>query len=610
MSVAILNTGVTFTVQVAWGDAPLDTTPTWVDITEDVILVQGVRGTSNTLSAPTAGVCTIRLRNQAGKYTPENTAGAYYPDVIIGAQVRVTATYSAVTYPEFRGHVSAYRLTHTDFLDTVDLTCFDALGWWGRQALATTIGELVLRETEPEYLLVPDPAGGPRMVNLGSETTTTNGLRFTSAPDVADNAGPFPWHEWSGEGGLSAVNLQAPSKQRIATSGNNALPAFGDYVEVWFTLSSFPPSQGNLFMSAQYDSAGTPQFQGAGLQVLSTGQLRTWQSPSAITNTGVFVTLDDLHCVSFTLTFSPGLGTYQDWYLDGVFVAQSFWADGWIPTGTVTTLGYIGTDLSAVHAIAGYATAPSDIRQRYRDVTEAYRADTPAARAARIAAWVDWPTSWCDFDGNTTRMTGLALGGTAFDALAACAVAEGGRLYVTGDNVLTLEARIADANKVLASPVAAWTDTDLVGDVTLDFDDELVRNPVTVTTAVGSATASSTAELATLGRYDYTLSVPSVNTWEASNRAKRLLAPSPKLRASDVTRNVLKHPLALAVNIGDYITLTITPTAGDSVAAEVIAERISFTVTPTSYTRDITLSDAPAPAAEYGTSLYGTGTYA
>ena len=50
----------------------------------------------------------LTLDNSDGRFTPEKTSGAYYPDVKIGRPIRVTSTNNAVTIPGSSGYVDEW----------------------------------------------------------------------------------------------------------------------------------------------------------------------------------------------------------------------------------------------------------------------------------------------------------------------------------------------------------------------------------------------------------------------------------------------------------------------------------------------------------------------
>ncbi|PWG73437.1 hypothetical protein DF186_23085, partial [Enterococcus hirae] len=65
---------------------------TWTDITSYVRQVNVRRGRSGDLDVVEPGVLSVELDNDDGRFTPENTQGAYTPNVKPGVTVRVSVT--------------------------------------------------------------------------------------------------------------------------------------------------------------------------------------------------------------------------------------------------------------------------------------------------------------------------------------------------------------------------------------------------------------------------------------------------------------------------------------------------------------------------------------
>jgi hypothetical protein len=65
----------------------------WTDITPDVLIRDGItinRGQADEQSATGPGVCTLTLRNTAGKYSPRNASGAFYGRLRRNTPIRVS----------------------------------------------------------------------------------------------------------------------------------------------------------------------------------------------------------------------------------------------------------------------------------------------------------------------------------------------------------------------------------------------------------------------------------------------------------------------------------------------------------------------------------------
>jgi hypothetical protein len=74
--------------------------------------------------------CTLILRNDDGRFTPDSAGSPYYPDVIEGRRIRVTVTESAVDYPLFTGSILSWEPNYAGGMlsnGTVTVTANDAL---------------------------------------------------------------------------------------------------------------------------------------------------------------------------------------------------------------------------------------------------------------------------------------------------------------------------------------------------------------------------------------------------------------------------------------------------------------------------------------------------
>ena len=87
-------------VEIAFVSNPLDTAPTWVDVTAYVRHANGVditRGRSDPWSHFMAGHLTLTFANTDRRFDSLYSAGPYFGNLKPGKQIRVTCTWSAVT---------------------------------------------------------------------------------------------------------------------------------------------------------------------------------------------------------------------------------------------------------------------------------------------------------------------------------------------------------------------------------------------------------------------------------------------------------------------------------------------------------------------------------
>ena len=124
--------GMTITVEVAFGaTGPDDAAPTWTDISTSVLVSSGIvaeKGRPTLSDKIGVGTLQLTLNNQSDNFNPENTSGAYYPDVIDGVPIRLRLTKGATTATVWRGYVDAWPQVDRLKEKTVELECFDLFG--------------------------------------------------------------------------------------------------------------------------------------------------------------------------------------------------------------------------------------------------------------------------------------------------------------------------------------------------------------------------------------------------------------------------------------------------------------------------------------------------
>lgn len=102
----------TLTLEVAFGDNPFATSPTWTDISSYVQTVSVDRGRKDELAQFSTGTATFKLKNNDRRFDPEYASGAYYPNVTLRKRVRFSVTYNAVTYRIYDGYATAWQQSY------------------------------------------------------------------------------------------------------------------------------------------------------------------------------------------------------------------------------------------------------------------------------------------------------------------------------------------------------------------------------------------------------------------------------------------------------------------------------------------------------------------
>lgn len=95
-----------FSFQVAFANGPLENSPVWVDISDDLDSFTVSRGRQTEDDQAQTGTLTATLVDDERKYDPNNEAGEYYPNIKVKRQLQVLATHSnGRTYSVFRGNI-------------------------------------------------------------------------------------------------------------------------------------------------------------------------------------------------------------------------------------------------------------------------------------------------------------------------------------------------------------------------------------------------------------------------------------------------------------------------------------------------------------------------
>src|SRR5215213_3092239 len=99
----------TITVEIAFATAPLAVTPTWTDVTAYVKSIPQIRrGRQNALTGIEAGTAVVVLDNRTRRFDPTYASGAYYPNVLPGRKIRISAVYNSTTYYLFTGFIDTW----------------------------------------------------------------------------------------------------------------------------------------------------------------------------------------------------------------------------------------------------------------------------------------------------------------------------------------------------------------------------------------------------------------------------------------------------------------------------------------------------------------------
>lgn len=134
-------------VEIAFGYGPLDTSPVWTDVTDDVRQRWGItitRGSTSEFSPLSVGTMRLRLDNSTRTYDPDYTSGPYFGDLVPMVPIKLTATLGATAVVLFAGFVTGWPLDWQNNSDgTADVTAIDGTRFLSNVELAGSAWEAV-----------------------------------------------------------------------------------------------------------------------------------------------------------------------------------------------------------------------------------------------------------------------------------------------------------------------------------------------------------------------------------------------------------------------------------------------------------------------------------
>ena len=169
-------------VSIAWPDGynTAAASRTWTDITAYVEAVSHIgidRGRGNEQGQVSPSRLSLTLDNRDGRFTPENAAGAYYPNVKKGRPIRVRTKWPlAGSYTEqFVGYVDEWPVAWPDgstLVSTVSITATSRMARLGRGLeLRSIVEEEILEDSPVLYFPLAEPSGSTTAGNVAPGRT-------------------------------------------------------------------------------------------------------------------------------------------------------------------------------------------------------------------------------------------------------------------------------------------------------------------------------------------------------------------------------------------------------------------------------------------------------
>lgn len=529
MSVTILPAlgGATLTVDMAFGASP-DGDPalwSWTDITA-YVMVDGIpisRGRSDNAARVEPSKMTLRLINSDGRFTPENTASPYFPNVRMRVPVRVRLQLGATTSTRFTGFVDEWPIVWPGTVQTFSTVTITASSRWRRLAQSPpfrSLAEEVLTYLRPSsyYPMTEGPAA-----LVWSDRSGNN------RPDV-------PIQHWE-PGVRDYTSLQGDDQGAIQRKlaafypSTLAAPAIGGGAEIFPIAGHSPAGSATFFFYAVSSPAVLTQIVDiqAGTEIWrlaafpGTGIMLQRSIPSP----GPVGSLLFSNVVSINVTPNPIAATFTQ---SGSNIVIKLWSP--VAEATATVPGVVPTfrsvSLNEYTAPAGDVTIGAHLAVFDRALTAAELAelkivflqgqftDTSAGgtpmyypdRLIRARAWLAGYRNTQITTEGASAFTDYAasdavLGGKGrIESMQVFADSAMGLLYETLDGGLGFQAR---THRYVSSP---WLTVDVALDeVRADgfaptFDDAKLVNDVTVTSRQGRSRYFDQASIDAYGSFE------------------------------------------------------------------------------------------------------------
>lgn len=631
----------TVKVEVAFASDPLDTTPTYTDITAYASAITTKIGREEQFVAYQPGTASVTLDNTDRLFDPLHDTGTYYGNLIPNKRVRLSATWDATEYELFTGHVNGWPQSYDQGEQWVTVNATDAFKLLSRLRMPSDQYALeVLADTPRLWYRFNETAGTKILDSSG------NGRDAFGAIDVSNVAadGLMPC---STDGG---INLDEAQWDARIPAEHLAFDYDPCTVEFWFRANK-PPSGGYVGVICSANEAGLyPEilisYEDPGVSLggyLSFG-INQWLGGYRLVGGAPFICDGLPHHVVCTRS-----GSTLKVYIDGVDVTAGSLSFGSL-TATVgapldVNVNYLsgtyekweGAQSPALDEFAIYDTALSaaDALRHYEAGARLWDGDRTGERIDHILAAVGWPTALASTD-TGQNILGPASWAADAKALDLCRIVEAteqGAFYCDhhNDGLVRFRGR-SDFLTATRSTTSQGTFSDNDGDagtvirydhLELIYDDTEVINRVDVSWVGGTSTTTDQTSIDAYGEQSRTIETVMPTKADADALASWVLHHYKDVftRVRSITINPaaqsgtsadLAWAQVLNRQIGDRIKVVRHPQGvGTEIEQELMIEGIEHDISNGVDNWTTTFRCGPAEANSYwilGTSTLGTDT--
>lgn len=581
--------GVTLTVEVAFGNGPLDASPSWTDITSRVRQMDTNSGRQSDLDQYRAGTCTLTLDNRDRNLDPTYTAGPFFGNLKPMRPLRIRATHNAITYDVWYGFIDGWPQDYEPPRDAwVTVEATDAFELLARTPMATSAFAAIVQRDDPALFWQFGELGRVAIDTSGNNHHG-NYYKSTGTADVVQSDALVP-----GVGSRS-ITLQAPATDesvfaRAITADATIISGTANTLEAWVQWFG-TGTAGQIILGGTISGVtGGIRLQ---FGVSGPGIIDLFINNSAGADwifTNVLIALGAPHHVVVTRN-----GQDASFYVDGQFKQTVTNAPGaaivfdpGLFAGGALFSG--GTDL-LVDDLAVYNSAltGAQVSEHFEQGFLARYNERSGARVGHVLDTIGWPTALRDISSGDTWLDPFdPVSAATLTEIQAIETAEQGRLRIDGaGKVMYRDRSWILANSTAATSQATFGDTagELPYAVTsLDVSKQLVRNRSRAARATGAVIESKDASsIAAFGELFEDLgtvivaedtAVQNLTTW----RTDQFAAANPRIPAITVKPRrspTLLWPQVLGRKIGERITVKRRPQGvGSAIDLQFIIEGV------------------------------------
>jgi len=613
--------GVGYSVEIAFGYAPLDTSPRWISVTHLVRGFSTSRGTSSEYASFSPGTATIRLDNRTRVFDPTYVSGQYHGQLNPMTPVRVRASYNGTTHTLFTGFVQGWPTTyHTDNVDAVtSLPCIDATQILGSSVLPVKYQKVVsedadlalyfpLQEEEDKTFTVTNPYG-----------TFTNTYKVTY-----DSARQYSFTISGSNRDAEFFNEIAPvqpgkSYQHYVTNIGAAdfdlegtdylstgLPPLFDAplktFEMWLyyvDADRFDSTGREELFYVAFNSGTINRDTRISLSLNDDGTLyglSYYTDTVGHTQVGIGGSIDLIPGAANHIVLTANATNVQ-LYVNNVLQYDQPFNDTYDTSGgsgiyTRYRLWAYATRIA--HAACYYETFDAAKVAEHYDAGYGYIGDRTDERLTRALDDAGWPAVWRDLQtGVQTVGAYRAAGVQPSSYMQEINVAEQGNVFINRDGIVQMLNRdTVESSNIVTSfddSSAHLPFTDVVVDAN---NISAISNTVTASYRYGSVERQDSASVTAYGIRNESISIGLIDDADdVASIADTIIArkKDPRTIIKSLNVNVRSDTSALApvvasLELGDNITVSFTPTnVGDPLWRAVTIQGISHSVTPTGW---------------------------